>query len=612
LVDDRSVVKRETGNVKRASQSTEVSGARRWVPTALAYGFLVAGLLGGVGLAGWQVDRAADDLLRAEAAVGGRAFEATRDSATLSVLLGSRWRITGAADESLEEAAVRRMPDGPVGWAAIRDAEGWDVVGRLEVDERDGRRAGGLSGLVAAIAAALLLAPVSLWWSRRRRTPGLVASLLVAAPLVLADREASRRLAGLSDERLALGSAALSALPDIDPVLAQPGGVQLLTGLPHIHLDSAAAAVTGLPSATAQILRAPNRPTAQPPNRYHAEGVIYALTDVGQVRLVLLPYEHTHRAGPALALIALAGLVLAALSAALARLAALPRVFRGTVTAWSFLAPTALHLAVFTVGPLAFAGWLSLHRWSLLDAARPFVGFSNYGAVLTDSSWWNAIRNTLVFSLHVPAAMALALALALLTRRATRGVVALRAVFFLPTLTSLVAVSIVWQWMFHSEYGLLNAALGLVGIGPVPWLISPRTALPALMLMGVWLVVGYQMVLFQAGLAAIPQELYDAARMDGAGRWRRFLHVTLPGLRPTLFFVLVTSIIGSFQIFGAVYVMTEGGPLHATDVAVYHIYQEAWEFFRFGRAAAMSWILFGLIFVVTWAQFRVVERRVGG
>jgi multiple sugar transport system permease protein len=229
--------------------------------------------------------------------------------------------------------------------------------------------------------------------------------------------------------------------------------------------------------------------------------------------------------------------------------------------------------------------------------------------VLTDPAWWNAIGNTVVFALHVPVAMALALGLALLTRRG-RGATALRAVFFLPTITSLVAVAIVWQWMLHGEYGLINAALGLAGLGPVPWLTSPRTALVALMLMSVWLVVGYQMVIFQAGLAAIPRDLYDAARIDGAGAWRRFLHVTLPGLRPTIFFVLVTSIIGSFQIFGAVYVMTEGGPLHATDVAVFHIYEEAWEYFRFGRAAAMSWVLFALVFGVTWLQVRAVERRV--
>lgn len=163
--------------------------------------------------------------------------------------------------------------------------------------------------------------------------------------------------------------------------------------------------------------------------------------------------------------------------------------------------------------------------------------------------------------------------------------------------------------MLNDQYGLINWALAQVGIDPVPWLTSPRTALPAIMLMSVWLVVGYQMVLFLAGLAAIPEDLYDAARIDGAGPWRRFLHVTLPGLRHTLFFVLVTSVIGSFQVFGAVYVMTEGGPLNSTDVAVFHIYREAWEYLRFGNAAAMSWVLFALIFAVTWLHFRFLERR---
>jgi multiple sugar transport system permease protein len=164
--------------------------------------------------------------------------------------------------------------------------------------------------------------------------------------------------------------------------------------------------------------------------------------------------------------------------------------------------------------------------------------------------------------------------------------------------------------MLHDEYGLFNWLLSLVGLGPVRWLTSPRTALLAVMMLSVWMVVGYQIVLFQAGLAAIPRELYDAARIDGAGPWRRFRHVTLPGLRHTLFFVLVTSVIGSFQVFGAVYVMTEGGPLHATDVAVYHIYEEAWEYFRFGDAAAMSWVLFAIIFLVSWLHFRMLERRV--
>jgi ABC-type sugar transport system permease subunit len=287
-----------------------------------------------------------------------------------------------------------------------------------------------------------------------------------------------------------------------------------------------------------------------------------------------------------------------------------PLVFKKHIVAWSFLAPSFVLLNLFTLVPLAFAAWLSLHRWSLLDVARPFVGLDNYLRLLTNASWWNAVGNTALFTLHVPVAMAAALGLALLVERPRRGIVALRAALFLPSITSLVAIAIAWQWMLHDEYGLFNWLLSLVGLGPVRWLTSPRTALLSLMMLSVWMVVGYQIVLFQAGLAAIPRELYDAARIDGAGPWRRFRHVTLPGLRHTLFFVLVTSVIGSFQVFGAVYVMTEGGPLHATDVAVYHIYEEAWEYFRFGDAAAMSWVLFGIIFLVSWLHFRMLERRV--
>jgi ABC-type sugar transport system permease subunit len=273
------------------------------------------------------------------------------------------------------------------------------------------------------------------------------------------------------------------------------------------------------------------------------------------------------------------------------------------------MAPSLLHLAVFTFGPLAFAAWLSLHRWSLVDVARPFVGLENYARLLGDGEFWNAVKNTAVFTLHVPVSMVVALSLALLVHRRVRGAIALRAMLFLPSITSLVAIAVVWQWMLNDEFGLINWALSRFGVGPVPWLTSPTTALPAIMIMSIWLVVGYQMVLFQAGLNAIPQDHYDAAKIDGAGRWQRFIHVTLPGLRHTLFFVLITSVIGSFQVFGAVYVMTEGGPLRSTDVAVYHIYQEAWEFLRFGDAAAMSWVLFLIIFVATWLQFRTLERR---
>ena len=316
--------------------------------------------------------------------------------------------------------------------------------------------------------------------------------------------------------------------------------------------------------------------------------------------------------GVPLAATATGAALLAALVLSLIPLAAKPRTLRRTVAAWGFLAPAALLLAVFTFGPLLFSFWLSLHEWHLVDPVRPFAGLGHYRALLANSDWWSAIGNTAVFTLHVPLAMALALGLALLTQGSTRALRWVRLALFLPSVTSVVAIAVVWKWLLDDSYGLVNRVLGVAGLGPVPWLASPGTALLALMAIAAWMVVGYQMVVFRAGLAAIPRDWHDAAKVDGAGAWRRFLHITLPGLRPTLFFVLVTSVIGSFQVFGLVYVMTEGGPLGSTDVAVYHIYREAWEFLRFGNAAAMSWFLFAVVFAATWLHFRLLERRSGG
>jgi ABC-type sugar transport system permease subunit len=343
--------------------------------------------------------------------------------------------------------------------------------------------------------------------------------------------------------------------------------------------------------------------------RIVADRVIYAVADRGPIRLVLPAFEQV--ANPAASAVACVGVGLGlwALVLSLGPLLAVPRRFREEIAAWSFLAPALVHLAVFTIGPLFFAAWLSLHRWSLVDDARPFVGAENYRRVLGTADFWHAIWNTTVYTLHVPVSIALALAFALLARQRGRFAALARTTMFLPCITSLAAAAMVWQWLLHDEYGLANYVLSWFGVAPVKWLTSPATALLSVMLVSVWTTVGYQVVLLQAGLAAIPRDLYDAARIDGAGRWQQLWHVTLPGLRHTLFFVLVTSVIGSFQVFGLVYVMTDGGPLHATDVAVFHIYEEAWDYLRFGSAAAMSWVLFALIFAVTWLHFRTLERR---
>jgi ABC-type sugar transport system permease subunit len=198
----------------------------------------------------------------------------------------------------------------------------------------------------------------------------------------------------------------------------------------------------------------------------------------------------------------------------------------------------------------------------------------------------------------------------LLLRGRTNGAMLGRLVFFLPYASSVVAVALVWQWLYHPEFGLFNWVVRSFGWEPVDWLGDPRTALLAVMIVSVWLQVGYQMLLFLAGLQAIPQDYVDAARVDGANAWQRFWHVTFPLLRPVTLFVLVTGIIASFQVFTLVYILTGGGPLHATDMIVFRIYQMAWEFLQFGGASALSLVLFVLLFAATWIQFRLLGRRV--
>lgn len=287
-----------------------------------------------------------------------------------------------------------------------------------------------------------------------------------------------------------------------------------------------------------------------------------------------------------------------------------PGRLRRALLGYAFLSPSALHLLVFSLGPVLFALYISFHNWGLMDPVRPYVGLGNYLRLLHDPDFWNSVKNTAVYTLHVPVGMAMSLAIAMLVNQRLPGVHLLRTIFFLPSVTSFVAIAMIWQWIYNPDFGLLNWALSLVRLGPFPWLNDPSTALLSLMLLAIWIQAGYQMVIFLAGLQGIPQYLYDAAIVDGASRWQRFRRITLPMLRPTTFFVLVTSVIGSFQVFTQVYVMTEGGPLKSTEVIVYHIYKNAWEYLRMGYASAMSWVLFAIVMGITLIQFRYLGKRV--
>lgn len=557
------------------------------------------------------VAAAGDDLLVSEAAMAVELWGVGGEAA-LDRFVPGRWSWEPVPPDDVDRPEIRRVDGGTVARAALYDRVGWNTVGTLTLRPRRGASSPAPLPLWLVTLSSLVAVAAGVgWWVEglgpgRPYGPPLVAAALLL-PLTFAGQWADARLADFTALRLAAAAQALHIGLDADEPVVEPGAVARLTGLPALRLGEGGVveATTHLPG-TAQVLAAVPRPV---PSRAEVQGTPYALRDEGGFRLSVVPAEHAHTPWPPMMGVYLAGLLLAAIPGLLAPLADRPRALKRNLWAWSFLAPAAIHLAVFTLGPLAFAAWLSLHRWNLVDVARPFVGLGNYLDLLGDTSFWNAVANTAVFTLHVPVAMAVALAFALLVHKRTRATLLVRTALFLPSITSLVAIAIVWQWILNDDYGILNWALGMVGIGPVRWLTSPTTALLSIMLLSTWMVVGYQMVLFQAGLAAIPRELYEAARIDGAGPLQRFRHVTLPGLRHTLFFVLVTSVIGSFQIFGAVYVMTEGGPLGATDVAVYHIYKEAWEFLRFGSAAAQSWVLFAIIFVVTWLHFRFLERR---
>lgn len=281
-----------------------------------------------------------------------------------------------------------------------------------------------------------------------------------------------------------------------------------------------------------------------------------------------------------------------------------------TGTALGFLAPSLLHLTFFIFTPIVFSAYLSLHRWDIIVPDKPFVGLANFAEIVQDASFWNALGNTLVFTLNVPAGMTLALGAALLLNRRLKGIGLLRTIYFFPSVTSFVAIALVWMWIYHPTFGAANFFLSLVGLGPLQWLNASETAMASVMLFTVWLGIGYQMVVYLAGLQGIPQELYEAARIDGASAWQRFRKVTLPLLKPTTFFILVTSFIASFQVFTSIYVMTAGGPTGSTDVLVYHIYQSAWEQLRMGYASAMSWVLFVIIMIATALQFRFLGKGV--
>ncbi len=282
-------------------------------------------------------------------------------------------------------------------------------------------------------------------------------------------------------------------------------------------------------------------------------------------------------------------------------------------SAYLFLAPGLIIFSLFTVFALIFAFYLTFHEWSIIEPEKPFVGFDNYARLAEDETFLRSVLNTFYFTgASVPLGMAIGLGIALLLNQAIRARGLFRAIFFLPQVTPFVVVAIIWKWLYNGDFGLINYYLIELGIirEPLLWLSDQNLAMPAVVLMSVWASVGFSMVIYLAGLQGVPEELHEAARVDGANAWQRFVNVTIPQLANTTLFLAVMGVIGSLQVFTQIFIMTRGGPVERTTTMVYYIYQAAFKFFDMGYASTLAFALFAITLVFTIIQLRI-NRKVG-
>ena len=504
-----------------------------------------------------------------------------------------------ALERLRREVAVRWTGEAML--APLLDRDGWDVVGAVAAQPQGGgwpmspwSFAALLLFVVAGVQAVRAMGGTGEPWRQALGRYGAAAGLFgvaMFADVRLAGREATDHW--LSDARL-LMQEAVARVPETRVAPASLGPIA--RGAEVVPGDSLGSGVVrrdvaGVVRAVVAVRLAPGR----------------------WVELRARPLE----AGTPPWLAVLLGVAgLGPLGALLAgwSLATSPRQRDETLAAWGFLAPSALHLLAFTVAPLLFALYLSVHRFSLVEPARPLIGLAGYARALGSPLVWAALGRTLLYAGYVPVSMGLALAFALLLRGGSRGARLVRTLFLLPAVSSVVAVALVWRWMYQPDVGIINHLFGQLltraGLGRVDWLGDPGVALIAVMIVSIWTQLGYQMAVFHAGFESIPRAYVDAARVDGANAWQRFRRVTLPLLRPVILFVLVTGILGACQVFALVAVLTGGGPVGTTDVIVYRIYRTAWEQLQFGDASVLSLLLFVLLLAATRTQLRLLDRRV--
>jgi multiple sugar transport system permease protein len=279
-------------------------------------------------------------------------------------------------------------------------------------------------------------------------------------------------------------------------------------------------------------------------------------------------------------------------------------------TAALFIAPSLIPMLAFTVGPMLASLGISFTNWSLLAPAH-WVGLDNYRTLWSDAEFRSALGHTLVFIAgYLPLVLISGLGVALALNQRIRGLALFRTIYFLPVVTSWVVVALIWKWLLNPQTGVVDYLLGLVGIQGPGWWVDPHWAMPSIILASAWKDIGFVMIILLAGLQAIPDDYYEAASLDGAGRFALFRYITLPLLSPALFFVVVISLINNFQVFDQVWVMTQGGPAGSTSVVMERIVKNAFSFGKMGYASAMSWVLFAIILTITLAQFRLQRRWV--
>jgi multiple sugar transport system permease protein len=274
------------------------------------------------------------------------------------------------------------------------------------------------------------------------------------------------------------------------------------------------------------------------------------------------------------------------------------------------IVPCICFYIIFSGVPMIYALYLSFHKWSFTTPPQ-WAGTANFVKVFTgDKIFYKALKNTLYYAVvTVPVGMVLALMVALMVNSVKRLTGVIRTIYFIPVVTSMVACAVVWRWLYQPRFGLFNTILSMMGLKKLMWLDSPSLAMPSVIAMSIWKGLGFTVVLFLAGLQGIPRTFYEAAEIDGASRLKVILYITIPLLRPTIAFILITGMIGSLQVFSQMYILTQGGPLYATTTIVYHLYLRAFEFFQMGYASSIAFVLFIMIITFTMFQLRMARTK---